>query len=83
VCKFFSGIMKYKMAGIWWDMDLDSHTDILEKFKIKDERDSRVEKTPWVKFEMTPKDGDVFNHSRENWRLDVDSDHSQDSIPSW
>lgn len=79
MCRFFSGIMKYKMAGIWWDMDLDSHTDILEKFKINDEK----RQPAFVKFEMTPKDDDVFNHVRENWVLAVDSDHSQDSIPEW
>jgi hypothetical protein len=75
MCKFASGIMKYKMSGIWWDMDLDSHSDLMEKFGIKDE------KTPaaFVKFEMTPKDHNPFNHSRENWRLEAD----QDQIPEW
>ena len=79
MCKFASGIMQYKMKAIWWDMDLDSHTAIMEKFNVKDEKHPPA----LVKFEMTPKDSDLFNHARENWILEVDSEHSQDSLPDW
>ena len=38
----------------------------------------------FVKFEITPKDGDVFNHADENWIYRLDDDHkNQLGIPEW
>lgn len=79
MCQFVSGIIKHKHKGVWLDVDLDSHTDIMEKFKIKDEKTL----PPWLKFEYRPEDGNIFNHDRANWKFHIDDDHSQDSIPDW
>ncbi len=75
MCHFMSGIIQYKHKGVWFDVDLDHHTDIMAKFGIKDEKDIPT----FVKFEITPKDGDVFNHNKDNWKYNTD----QDNVPDW
>ena len=79
MCKFASGIIGYKHKKVYFDIDIDSHSELMEKLKIKDE----TEWPSFVKFEITPKDGDVFNHEKSNWEYKVDSDHSQDRLPDW
>src|SRR3990167_7707281 len=77
MCKFFSGIIKPNHAGVWYDKDLDSHNDIMDKFSVRDT--NKVGKADFVPIEMTPKDGNVFNWDRANWDFRVD----QDYIPDW
>ena len=78
MCRFFSGIIAYKHKKVWYDIDLDSHTDIMNKFEIKDEKLS----PNFVKFELTPIDKNIFNHAKKNWVFSIDED-SQDIIPDW
>ena len=55
--------------------DYDDHSKMLEELGIKDNT-----KTPdFVRVEMNPKDGNIFNHDLDNWVLKVD----QDFKPEW
>ncbi len=75
MCEFFSSILTYKNKKLLFDLDTDSHHEILSKNGIKD--NSLMPK--FVKLEFTPRDGDIFNHNIKNWKLTVD----QDQIPDW
>jgi len=75
MCKFFSAIVGYKHNKLYWDLNLDSHTDILEKFKIADDK----LEANFVKIEYTQNRNDVFDHNLDNWTLTVD----QDNVPEW
>lgn len=79
MCNFFSGIIGYKHKKVYFDIDIDSHSELMDKLKIKDE----TEWPKFVKFELTPKDNNPFNHKKSNWQYRVDSDHSQDRLPEW
>jgi len=59
------------------DLKEDSHSILLEKLNIKDDYFNATK--TFVRCEMIPKDGDVFNHSMDNWKLNVD----QDIVPEW
>ncbi len=73
MCRFFSGIVTKK--SIVWDLDIDSHEDLLAKAGIKD-----IKTDPnFVRVELVPTDNDVFNHDIKNWKLHVD----QDFKPDW
>ena len=55
--------------------DYDDHSKMLETLGIKDNS-----KDPqFVRVEMNPIDGDIFNHDLSNWKLKVD----QDFKPDW
>ena len=73
MCQFKSAIVLKNR--IVCPLDLDSHTDILESINMKDDN----EFPNFVRIEMIPKDGDIFNHNLNNWVLKVD----QDFIPEW
>ena len=60
---------------IYCPLDFDSHTEMLEKLGIKDTRMN----PDFVRVEMIPADGDLFNHDLANWKLKVD----QDFRPDW
>ena len=80
MCQFFSGIIKPDHAGVWFDPNIDSHSEICEKFKIRD----NMPRASFVKFEITPNDGDICNHAPENWTYKLDDDHkNQLGIPEW
>ena len=73
MCRFFSAVViKDKVL---FDMDIDSHEDILVKFGLKDNSPF----PNFVRVEVTPKDGDLFNHDLDNWEMRVD----QDTRPDW
>ena len=73
MCKFMSAIVTKK--SIIWDLDIDSHEDLLAKAGIKD-----IKIDPnFVRVELVPTDNDVFNHDIKNWKLHVD----QDFKPDW
>jgi hypothetical protein len=73
MCQFKSFIVKKK--SVIWYPDTDNHTTILERSGIKD----NCKKANFVRCEMLPSDGDIFNHKPSNWVLNVD----QDYVPSW
>ncbi len=80
MCNFFSGIIQPNHAGVWYDCDTDSHTEILRKFNVRD----NMPRASFVKFEITPIDGDICNHAPENWKYALDDDHrGQMGIPEW
>jgi hypothetical protein len=73
MCKFLSGIIT-KNKTIY-DLDKDSHEDLIIKAGLKD-----TSRNPnFVRVELVPIDGDVFNHNPKNWKLEVD----QDFRPEW
>ena len=73
MCKFMSGIvLKNKLI---YDIDIDSHEDLLKKANLND----GTINPNFVRVELLPEDGDVFNHDLKNWKLKVD----QDFRPDW
>jgi hypothetical protein len=73
MCQFKSAIVL--KDRIVCPLDKDSHTEILEDLGIKDESHF----PNFVRIEMIPSDGDIFNHVITNWNLRVD----QDFRPEW
>jgi hypothetical protein len=53
----------------------DHHSQMLEELGIKDD----TQFPNFVRVEITPVDGDIFNHNLDNWKLRVD----QDFRPDW
>ena len=75
MCRFHSGIVTYKNRSVIADLDKDSHTDLLEIGELKDTSIN----PKFVRVEILPIDGDIFNHKLSNWKLHID----QDLIPDW
>lgn len=74
MCRPFSGIIGHKHSKVFYDLDIDSHEELIKKFKLRDDKD-----TPnFVRFEINPKNN-VFDKSPENWVFRID----QDRIPDW
>ena len=59
---------------VYCPADTDSHSDMLEALKIRDDKQI----ANFVKVEIKPFDGDMFS-PLENWRYCVD----QDNMPDW
>ena len=72
MCKFKSFIVTKN--DILHDLDDDSHEALIKAHGLKDNTPSPL----FVRVEMTPKDGNSFNHVRENWHLRVDQDYRPD-----
>jgi hypothetical protein len=75
MCEFHSGIITYKNKKAITDLDEDSHEFLLEKAGLSDSRND----PNFVRVEIVPGDGNIFNHDLSNWALKVD----QDIIPDW
>jgi hypothetical protein len=73
MCQFFSGIITKKETI--FDFDFDSHEKLIEKAGLKDTTNS----PDFVRVELLPKDGNIFNHDLDNWILKID----QDFKPKW
>jgi len=73
MCRMMSGIITLNKTI--YDLDNDSHEALIQKEGLKDEG----EHPDFVRVEIVPKDGDVFNHDLKNWELCVD----QDFKPDW
>jgi hypothetical protein len=73
MCQFMSGIITQKET--LFDLDNDSHEFLVEKYKL----DDKTKEPDFVRVELVPKDGNVFNHKKSNWELKVD----QDFQPEW
>jgi hypothetical protein len=71
MCNFFSGILT-KDGKTLYDLDIDDHRILMEKFVICDKKP--LELRTWIKFEITPKDGNVFNKKKSNWIFKVDEE---------
>lgn len=74
MCQFFSAIIVDKNRKALWDFEIDSHTELLEKFKLRDDNIS----PNFVRVEFTPLDNDVFNHDFSKWRFKTDQDYRPD-----
>jgi hypothetical protein len=73
MCQFKSGIVTKK--DVLWLLDSESHEDIIKEFKLND----KTQSPDFVRVEMLPIDGNIFNHDLGNWKLKVD----QDFKPEW
>jgi len=73
MCRMLSGlVLKDKTL---YNLDRDNHEDLIKEAGLKDES-----KNPdFVRVEIVPIDGNVFNHDPKNWQLKVD----QDFRPDW
>ena len=73
MCQFKSGlILKDK---VFMPLDYDSHEEMIKELKLKDDTKS----PDFVRVEIIPIDGNIFNHDPNNWQLKVD----QDFKPDW
>jgi hypothetical protein len=79
MCNFFSAVIT--KDGFFYHLDMDSHEDIIEHYKLKDAHvvGGVTREANLVRLELTPQDGDICNHNISNWNLRVD----QDIIPDW
>lgn len=68
MCQFFSAIITKNKTH--YNLDHDDHGRLLRELKIKDNHCS----PNFVRVELLPEDGDIFNHSIKNWKLKVDQD---------
>src|SRR3990167_2588278 len=75
MCNWMSGIIVAKNKKVLWHPDIDSHTELLEHFKLKDETNS----PNFVRVEFSPEDGDFLNHDFAKWKFKTD----QDFKPDW
>jgi hypothetical protein len=73
MCNFFSLVAT--KDNIYYDITLDSHSDIIEKFKIKEKTGENFNV---CKIEITPPKGDVFLNP-EDWIFRID----EEIIPDW
>lgn len=73
MCRFFSGVVTKNKTYV--DYDDDSHEEILKKAGLTDN-----DRNPtFMRVELCPEDGDVWNHDIKNWKLGFD----QDFKPDW
>ena len=75
MCNWMSGIIVDKNKKVLWHPDIDSHTELLEHFKLKDETHA----PNFVRVEFSPEGGDWFNHDFKKWKFKTD----QDFKPDW
>jgi hypothetical protein len=73
MCQFKSFIVT--KTDVLHDLDEDSHEALIKKYGLKDNTPLPL----FVRVEMTPNDGSLFNHSRDNWVFRVDQDYR----PGW
>ena len=73
MCQLKSGIVLKDKVFI--PLDYDSHEDMIKELKL----DDTTKEPNFVRVEIIPRDGDIFNHNLDNWKLKVD----QDCKPEW
>jgi hypothetical protein len=87
MCNFFSAIID-KNYKVYWKRGVDSHSDLVELFKLKEPsfdgppKTNRevAEKMKWAKVEIVPKDKDyLLGPDKKNWEFFVDEEIS----PPW
>ena len=71
MCNFFSCIIT-KDFTVLWNKDTDAHEELIEDNKLNDSLKVGNGSRTWMKAEITPKDGDIFNHAPENWEIKID-----------
>jgi len=73
MCQFFSGIITEKK--ILYDLDYDSHEKLIKKNGL----DDTTMKPKFIRVELLPPNGNIFDQNLSKWDLRVD----QDIIPKW
>jgi len=89
MCKFVSLVVT-RSGKVYGDGSFDGHSDLIKQ-NIKDnpeleEKHNRefsenenLKNQSFALVEITPKDGDIFNHKTNNWKLNID----QSIAPGW
>lgn len=77
MCSFFSCIVT-KEGKVVWDVEKDSHDDLLIMAGIAD-KTADPDKMRFARVEITPPNGDVFEKDIKKWTLKVD----QTITPHW
>jgi hypothetical protein len=72
MCKIKSAIVL--KDRIYMPFEHDHHTQMLEELGMKDDS----EFPNFVRVEICPVDGDIYNHNLDNWKLSVDQDYRPD-----
>jgi len=75
MCQFFSCLID-KAGKVYWDRNIDSHEELVDKFKLDGNNDDSKK---WVRIEVTFIDDDIYNHKKDNWKISID----QYIIPAW
>ena len=70
MCNFWSAIIT-KNGDVLYDNMTDSHEDIVQKYKL-DDSIIEVDKRDFVRIEILPPDGDVFNKELATWEFKID-----------
>ena len=73
MCQIKSGIVL--KDRVFCPLDYDSHEEMIKELGLDDKTTS----PNFVRVEIVPKDGNIFNHKLNNWELQVD----QDFKPDW
>jgi len=73
MCNFFSAIITKN--DIIYDPQTDMHEDLIKKARL----DDTTLRPDFVRVEINPIDGDIFNHDMNNWQFKID----QDLLPVW
>ena len=76
MCNYFSCIITSDFT-CYWDKQLLSHDELLEKIGLKDDR---LEDRQIVRIEITPKTVAKISRNREDWQLTVDE---EGTLPKW
>ena len=79
MCKAFSAIVT-KSKKVYWQVGLDSHDKLVEKFKKdKELKDDKLPpENTFARIEITPPDGNYFNF-KQKWQYQID----EKVKPSW
>ena len=73
MCQFFSGVITKNKTLV--DYNNDSHELLIQKAGLND----TTRNPKFVRVELLPQDGNIWNHNIKNWKLRVD----QDFRPDW
>jgi hypothetical protein len=76
MCQFFSALYS-KQGHLFYDLDTDSHSDLVRLFKLKDDEFSYLRRN-WVKLEFVPNLGKDVTQQK-NWNLVLD----EEGAPDW
>ena len=79
MCSYFSICINKPATKILGDGSLDSHTELYKNAGIEEEKSKEdLLLLKWARIEITPKDGDIFNHDLKNWELKIDEQRKPD-----
>ena len=73
MCQAFNGVIT-KSKKVYWEVGMDSHEDVLTKFKSQDPEwkdDKEPPNNTFARFEIVPKNGNYL-YSNQQWKFKLD-----------